>query len=290
MKFIEFNIQTDILWFLVTCIICISAVITVYSMSFATNESPDKTGNLSVYIDNVSKSNYRIGENLTDIKTKANYQYLDANNDSDGDGLPDKYEASRKTTIQSNLSPHYKDIVINVRSRRNKIPSEFILIEKQFAAAPIPNPNGSTGINLHFYTALNNLTVVDRKILDSNHKYTMYPDIFYQLIIVDEIPGNRVVGVTSTSTNVIVIENTSDGRILASRLMHELGHQLGLSQSDFNGIDSTEYSYSSYESTMNYICKNQKSLLKEDECGIIRYSKSKPFDDWSHINQTLSKE
>lgn len=56
--------------------------------------------------------------------------------------------------------------------------------------------------------------------------------------------------------------------------MHELGHALGLSENDFDGIDSEKYSFIEYRSVMNY----------NSPPDFYGYSDGPLFDDWAHLD------
>lgn len=87
------------------------------------------------------------------------------------------------------------------------------------------------------------------------------------------------------------VEPVADGYV-GSTFMHELGHALGLSPSDFEGIDSKKYSFGDYPSAMNYNASVDKSWLNKlnylypfvDYYG---YSNNNAFDDWAHLAKGL---
>lgn len=83
-----------------------------------------------------------------------------ANLDSDGDGLLDTWETDGyRVPITNELimlkdmgcNPHHKDILVQVDWMRGARPDRSIWtqIETIFARAPVLNPDGSAGINLH---------------------------------------------------------------------------------------------------------------------------------------------
>jgi hypothetical protein len=84
-----------------------------------------------------------------------------ADADSDGDGLPDRweeegYDADKDGTVDVNLSamgadPQRKDVFVQLDAMKGLRLSSQALekVTNAFAAAPILNPDGSTGISLH---------------------------------------------------------------------------------------------------------------------------------------------
>ena len=61
--------------------------------------------------------------------------------------------------------------------------------------------------------------------------------------------------------------------------MHELGHSLGLSSRDFDGIDSDRYTPGEYRNVMNY-------ELHSEYYG---YSSGEPFDDWRALKAQFNE-
>lgn len=78
--------------------------------------------------------------------------------------------------------------------------------------------------------------------------------------------------------------------MLGSVFMHELGHGLGLNPWDFDGIDSTKYSFDSfdqYRSVMNYNAPFSVYELSGGAASgseFFNYSEGGLFNDWEHIN------
>lgn len=80
--------------------------------------------------------------------------------DTDGDGLPDTWEINGidgdcNGTIDLNLAalganPLHKDIFVEVDSMQGRAPATgaLAMVQNAFAAAPVSNPDGATGINL----------------------------------------------------------------------------------------------------------------------------------------------
>jgi hypothetical protein len=58
--------------------------------------------------------------------------------------------------------------------------------------------------------------------------------------------------------------------------MHELGHQIGLMPSDYEGIDSRDLSYTEYTSVMNY----------NAPLDTLQFSSTGSFNDWKHVENS----
>ena len=80
--------------------------------------------------------------------------------DSDGDGLPDSWEQDGLNVNGQFLDlpamgadPHHKDVFVEIdhmdAPNLAPLPDAMAIVEKAFADAPVENPDGATGINLH---------------------------------------------------------------------------------------------------------------------------------------------
>jgi len=80
--------------------------------------------------------------------------------DSDGDGIPDEWEEHGIRDAEGNMildlpamgaDPHHKDVFVQLDAMHGLALSSAALkmVEKAFNDAPVPNPDGTTGIHLH---------------------------------------------------------------------------------------------------------------------------------------------
>jgi hypothetical protein len=100
--------------------------------------------------------------------------------------------------------------------------------------------------------------------------------VFYWCLITSGATylGQKEVGGFNVGDIFTVAGTWSSDAFLGSAFMHELGHALGLDNSDFDGIDSRKYSFDEYRSVMNYNAPYD----------FYDYSDGPPFNEWEHIN------
>lgn len=198
--------------------------------------------------------------------------------DADMDGLNDGFESSNPT-----LDPLSKDILVEIDYDRGEKPrNNFENIQRVFRNAPVENVDGSTGIDIHIKID-DQISIADRySPSDYRRSQPSYDNKkAIHAVVVEEVYGigENAYGFAMPDTNGVVIQSESYDH-LSYVLLHEIGHQIGLMPQDFTGIDSNAYSTSEYSSVMNYNCI--------DTCG-LQFSNSPPFNDWEHIEKTLSE-
>lgn len=206
--------------------------------------------------------------------------------DTDDDGLTDGAEY-HNTTLYPDADPLQKDIYIEVDEMQGQtLPrDEADTIATRFRNAPIDNPDGSTGINVHFryddtIPNQDRSTEVDFAALylqQFNHVSQGY----HYLIVVDNAynNGENVNGAGREGAMMVESFDTPDktGRIA----MHELGHSLGLDKRVFKGIDSYTYSYTDYPSVLNY---NSPDTVYTYSTGD---SSPNDFNDWEFLTENM---
>jgi flagellin-like protein len=217
-------------------------------------------------------------------------------NDTTGDGFPDKVAVNKQ-----NLEPTQKNILVEVDYMSGVHVPTVTEFKSAFENAPISNKYGDDGINLE--VVISNTGVNHRDEINLNEYFTNYydddtiyekqDDGYYHILIVDEIVttdgSKEPVGITSTSISGMMIQDDRPNEGLQYTdnqaqgiMMHELGHQLGLLSSTFDGVDSLNYDCSNYNSVMNY----------DSGCfGISTgYSSASPHDDWAIVENNLQQE
>lgn len=198
--------------------------------------------------------------------------------DTDRDGLNDSYEVGNPK-----LDALSKDVLVEVDYDAGKKPrGDFNNIKQLFANAPVDNVDGSKGIDLHIN--IDDRVYVDEKYSVSDYRGTQpsYDNKeAIHVVVVDDVrrKNDDVGGVAILGTNGALVQGDDYNR-LSFVVLHELGHQLGLTPADFDGVDSKSYSSKEYNSVMNYNCNSVCDLT---------FSNSEPFNDWEHIENTLSE-
>ena len=202
--------------------------------------------------------------------------------DTDDDGLPDGAEVDM-TDRFSGANPVQKDIFVEVDYKSRLSRSVIREINEEFEQAPVNNPDGTSGINIHIYHD-DNLRCEDASgyIRDriqygckSGGETVASPDnagyYYIQIVSTVERPGNAMSNGGLAVGSVAFVELSSD-EITGHIFMHELGHLLNIRDP---GVDSRQRGYGEYRSVMNY-------LSPSDSLGYAR-------SDWADINQSVQR-
>ena len=210
------------------------------------------------------------------------------NADTDGDGLRDGVEAAGSGPLAA-ADPLARDVFVELDYMRGERPTDdaISLVEERFAAAPVENPDGSTGVALHVVVddavprepSTSELDSVRLRLAHFDNESRGY---HHALVAVDARLANTSVAGFATTGHVVIQTTGGDGDAYTTRgqahvLMHELGHALGLSTDRYAGIDSYAVSYDRYASIMNY------NAPWED----LGYSTDGAFDDWAYLETDM---
>lgn len=250
--------------------------------------------------------------------------------DTDGDGLLDSwevrgYDADQDGTVEVPIDeygadPRRKDVFVEVDSLTvggngpwiTRVPRSAVYgpvvgglsgtlplgegavhrsVEAMFAAAPVENPDGSTGIDLHVDTGqfgggeyladpgidpTRSRTRVRafRRVHMADHRR---PIFHYGLVV----PNATTVGRAFAAESAFFVAASVDGERttrgqFASTIAHEIGHSLGLlgtRGTAFDAVDTANLSTMAYPSVMNYDAP-AASLDFSDRCA---------FDEWEWL-------
>lgn len=228
------------------------------------------------------------GDDLTDPEEINEYPTDPVKSDTDGDGLDDRFELQADLT--NDTDPLRKDVLVELDYMEGHRPPQEALdtVVRVFANAPVENPDGSTGIDLHIVvdeaiphdeeTLVGNITRLvdehfDRKLTGYRHA-----------IVLDDVRREARDDLTGFAlyapyARPFVFEvpaepgPTYEPNQTASLFMHELGHSMGLTSRVYEGIDSYNDSYDDYTSAMNYMAPNDA----------VEYNTGEPFDDWAFL-------
>lgn len=207
--------------------------------------------------------------------------------DSSGDGFSDAFSEK-----EDNLTTDEIDLFVEVGYQpKTEVPvSALLRMQQVFADAPVQNAHGEeTGINLHFYVNPDpsRYDTVGPVSFDQYERGTYTWEFTskgygsYHMFIVNEVPENmetnplqETAGLTRSNSDGMLIQDDANQGSEAI-MMHELGHQLGLWDDVYRGIDSISVSSDAYPSVMNY------------NVGEPTYSDGEGFDDWDYIEEHL---
>jgi len=208
--------------------------------------------------------------------------------DTDGDGLSDGAELTLPALAAAD--PLRMDVFVEIDwvSGERPADAEMTRVVAAYADAPVTNPDGSTGISLHLVysdqLAYDGETSVD-ELKATMRTHMDYEDRGYHYALAVETLAAPASGITVPSLDNTPMMFITDARagyyypegVIGTVFMHELGHAVGLTSTDYVGIDSTAVPYTEYESAMNY---NAPGVA-------FTYSSGRPFDDWAHIQAHL---
>lgn len=208
------------------------------------------------------------------------------NKDTDGDGLPDYAEAHHKDILPG-ADPLQKDIYLEIDYMRDyKLPeSGKREIKDKFAESPVSNPNGETGINLHFVrdeqVPYNQTTDRDQQIELQQEKFDNKANGYHYVVLIDRTTAtdsSRGETRGSGRGGFMTVTGTTSDQDMTFVFMHELGHLLGISSDTYRGVDTQAVPFAEYPSIMNYNTPQ----------GHISYAGSESeFNDWEYIDQQL---
>ena len=214
--------------------------------------------------------------------------------DTDSDGLTDGQEVNRSGQNPTKADTDQIDIYVEVDYMEGYKPSKKALdrVRQAYANAPVRNPDGSTGFDLHILIddpiAVDQRTEPDELDDIMNRNFDHENDGWHYAVSVRRAYNEKdVTGYTivNRENGQFTFETTFDRggnyppKIAASVFMHELGHSVGIPGDAYAGIDSSEVPYSEYSSVMNYNAPTDA----------VKYSKGEPFDDWEYIKEYLYK-
>lgn len=201
--------------------------------------------------------------------------------DTDEDGLPDGAEVHMSNRFPD-ASPLKKDIFVEIDYRNRLSQHHIERMVDEFKSAPVSNPDGTTGIQLHVYQDDSiecdeeSGVGTDRRIkygCTFNGEKITTPDnlgyYYIQIVSTVKLAGNARSEPGLATGSIAFVETTTKDH-MAGTTMHELGHLLEIHDP---GVDSKQRGFTNYPSVMNYLAPS----------GTLRYAPS----DWKDINQSI---
>jgi hypothetical protein len=194
-----------------------------------------------------------------------------SNPDTDGDGLPDGVEVKADEALPG-ADPLRMDVYVEVdyEANCNFSQSRIEQMKQTFDRAPVRNPNGERGIELHLVFSDEIQSDEVERLIDVysaqgehfDHRLSGYHYVF---------SGSAA----STGRNFDALSFVPCGT--TSAFMHELGHSLGLRPGKAPGIDSYDVPLDEYPSVMNYA--RRPNTLNYSAGG----NGPRDHDDWGYI-------
>lgn len=212
--------------------------------------------------------------------------------DTDGDGIPNDVENQRPSA-----DPLHKDVYIEVSYAGEELrPSNETLneIRGEFASAPVENPDGTSGIDVHIDlddTASDEIPVVMREdeVWGNNSvgrtTFDNAGDGYHHIVITQRLlTENDASGLYKDGTGIMAIQDSYSTEEI---ILHELGHALGISSRDVHGVDSFDVPYEQYPSVMNY---NRPLLSNSDPSYSNGTQGPRDHNDWREISKELGDD
>jgi hypothetical protein len=197
------------------------------------------------------------------------------NPDTDDDDLPDGPELDADDALPG-ADPLHKDVFVQVDYTGDRSLSATARgeLRQTFATAPVENPDGNRGIDLHLRRGSRVAAGVDSDDLgDLAYDNEEFPcsGYTYAVLAADiSIDDRQVAGVGPPGT--IAAAPT------ASVFLHELGHSLGLLP-EIPGVDSYAVPFREYPSAMNYNAPRAFVDYSDGTAG------PRDHDDWALIGR-----
>lgn len=173
----------------------------------------------------------------------------DSDQDTSGDGIADRF--IMETDLFEGANVLRRNIFFEVHHTPKvdfeEVKTQLDRLEQFFAGAPIHNPDGSMGIDVHFVIE-GEFDEFEEPISEENlasiywNHFERKDKGYYYLLFANELEG-RLLG--------RAVEEVLGMQMDSSTLLHEIGHGLGLSQG-FVGIDDRQRTFAEYPSVMNY--------------------------------------
>lgn len=173
----------------------------------------------------------------------------DPEQDTSGDGIPD--QLIRDNPLFEGASPLRRSMFFEIQYTpgvtREDVETHMDRVETFFADAPIRNPDGTMGMDIH-YTIEGELDEFGHSVSESDLASALFNHFqrrrqgYYYLLFVDHFEGlaGRIIDGEALGTE-----------LRSSTLLHEIGHAIGL-YGGLVGIDDHQRTFEEYPSVMNY--------------------------------------
>ena len=201
--------------------------------------------------------------------------------DTSGDGFADHLKWGPVADLGLPAHPTQPDIYVEVDTVTgidHPSPAQYERIQTTFVEEP---PDHIGPIYVHFIDcnpAVEPVTTTG-EIQDRTTEYRDIRGLGFHYLLINDGPvywfGDEVSGIAwpgPYGEPFMMARGDLNPGAETSLIAHELGHKLGIFANDFEGVDSTTYSFEEYNSVMNY--------NRTEE---ITFSTAPPFNDYEHM-------
>jgi len=201
--------------------------------------------------------------------------------DTSGDGIPDRLLMNAE--VFEGASPLRKNVFVEVDHTtgvpRQVVEQRMREIQAVFADAPVRNPDGSMGIDVHYVVEdeieVNGVIDADSADEFRTEHFDRLLKGYYYMVFVPNI--ENVAGRASHQGEILFTEPRP------STPLHELGHALGL-YATRPGVDQRRYPFEEYPSAMNYNAPPHALVFADDTAHPVAPN------DWAIIERLLSED
>lgn len=205
--------------------------------------------------------------------------------DTSGDGYEDHIAWGPMRDLGLAVTPGEVDLHVEIDSVEGQeppTPDQRAEIRSTFREEPGPEVGP---IHVHFHDCEHDRESIEsvESMQDVAEDYRSIRGLGIHYLLVNDgtvaTEDNDVPGVaylSETEPSWMIVDGTLSERartdIETSVIAHELGHSFGVLDSDFDGVDSEEYTATEYESVMNY-----------NHWTPVTFSAGEPFDDYAQM-------
>jgi hypothetical protein len=205
----------------------------------------------------------------------------DFEKDTSGDGFSDQLLLNAE--VFDGADPLRKNVFVEVDYergiRRESVENRMREIREVFADAPVRNPDGSMGIDVHYVVsndiAIDGSLTRDEMFAFREEHFDRALKGYFYMVFVENL--EEVLGAAAGVAEVMITENTPNTPL------HELGHKLGLYGSR-PGVDQRRYPFEEYPSVMNYNAPEHALVFADDT------AHPEAPNDWAVIERLLPDE
>lgn len=204
----------------------------------------------------------------------------DPEQDTAGDGIPDRHIMN--SDLFEGASPLRRNIFFEVQRTplvaTETVETQMGRIEQFFAEAPIRNPDGSLGIDVH-YVDEGVMEKYEEPIDGSDLSKILFDDFerrrkgYHYLVFAQDLGENLAGQAVEDVLGTVPVSGT---------VLHEIGHSIAF-HAGLIGVDDRQRTFAEYPSSMNYNASRSAFCFSNDWTLDSR-------DDWAYLAENMADE